>query len=92
MMTIEKLRNQIDRIDGNIIKNISRRNKLSKRIGELKAKLGLQVFDSKREEKLMRYYDMLCAEYQVSPRFVKRLFKIIINNSRGLQHSNKNID
>lgn len=85
MLTIKQLRGKIDKIDADIIKKLSRRKVLSIKIGKIKSKLKTKVVDNKREEQLMRYYEKLCSEFNLQPSFVKKLFKIIISNSKELQ-------
>lgn len=85
MTSIKKLRDKIDKIDVDIIKKISQRNIVSKKIGKLKAKLNKKVFDREREKQLMLRYKKLCHQYELSPIFIKKLFKLIIVNSRRLQ-------
>lgn len=85
MLTIKQLRKKIDEIDSSIIKKLSARQKLSIKIGQLKNKTGHKVIDVKREIKLMHLYETLCNKYQLQEDFVKRIFKIIINNSRKMQ-------
>jgi|HubBroStandDraft_4_1064222.scaffolds.fasta_scaffold768008_2 chorismate mutase len=85
MLTIKQLRKKIDAIDSSIIKKLSVRQKLSIRIGKLKSKSGKKVFDAKREIKLMHLYEALSNQYQLEEDYIKRLFKIIINNSRKMQ-------
>lgn len=82
MTSIKKLR---EKIDADIIDKISQRNILSIKIGQLKTKLDKDVFDKKREEEQMLYYKKICNQYQLSPSFIKGLFRLIIINSRKLQ-------
>lgn len=85
MQNLKQLRDKIDKIDAAIIKKLAMRRKLSNQIGLIKAQAGKQVIDTAREKKLMQFYDDLCAQYQLQPVFIKRLFKIIIKESRRLQ-------
>lgn len=85
MLTIKQLRKKIDAIDSSIIKKLSARQKLSIKIGKLKNKSGDKIIDAKREIKLMHLYETLSHKYHLQEAFVKRVFKIIINNSRNMQ-------
>lgn len=87
MQTIKRLRSQIDRIDENIIKNLAKREKMVIRIGQLKSKSSKKIIDTDREHYLMHLYEKLSLAYALKPSYVKRLFKIIITNSRKLQRS-----
>lgn len=85
MLTIKQLRKKVEDIDTTIIRKLSDRQKVSIKIGKLKTKSGDKVVDTKRELKLMRLYQSLSIKYHLKEDFVKRLFKIIIHNSRQLQ-------
>lgn len=85
MLTIKQLRDKIDKIDADIIKKLSQRKSLSIKIGKIKSKLDIRVVDNKREKQLMRYYEKLCSEFNLQSSFVKKLFEIIISNSKELQ-------
>ncbi len=85
MLTIKQLRDKIDKTDADIIKKLSQRKTLSIKIGEMKSKLGKKVINNKREKELMLRYEKLCLEYKLQATFIKKLFKIIIANSRELQ-------
>ena len=84
-MLIKQLRDKIDKIDAGIIKKLAQRKALSLKTGKLKAKSDKKVLDVQREAALMLRYEKLCAEYQLDAIFVKKIFKIIITNSRTLQ-------
>jgi chorismate mutase len=85
MLTIKKLRAKIDKIDADIIKKLSQRKTLSVKIGKLKSSFDGKIIDREREKKLIIRYEKLCAEYQLQPALVKKLFKIILADSRKLQ-------
>ena len=51
--TLNRLRRQIDRIDQSLLRLLNRRATLAVRIGNLKRKQGLPVFDSRREKQVL---------------------------------------
>lgn len=53
-MSLNQLRKQIDAIDLKLLRLLNCRATLAVRIGRLKRKEGLPVFDSQREEALLR--------------------------------------
>lgn len=85
MSTIEQLRAQIRNIDHEIIKSLALRQDLSKKIAELKKLSGKQIVDIDQEKKNFDFYESLSKEYVIDPKFVERLFKLIIINSRTIQ-------
>lgn len=85
MSTLKSLRNKIDKIDESIVKKLVARKKLSKKIGQIKLKNKVKVIDKKREKELLALHDQLALHYQLSSAFIRRLFKIIILDSRKSQ-------
>jgi chorismate mutase len=85
MPALKQLREKIDQIDAAIIKKLAQRQKLSKQVGQVKIKSGKKVFDPAREKQQNAAYEKLSAQYGLSPALTKRLFKIIILQSRKLQ-------
>jgi len=84
MQNLEQLREKIDVIDAAIIKKLAERQKLARRIGKFKAANNIPL-KIRPENKPAAAYEKLCEQYDLSPDFVKRLFKIIITHSRKQQ-------
>lgn len=89
MANIKDLRNKIDKLDHAIIKKIAQRNALVIKIGKIKNQINSKVLDTKREEQLIARYKKLSLTYGVKADFIKRLFKMIIANSRQLQKTRR---
>ena len=85
MSTIEQLREKIKQTDALIIETLSKRQALSKQIGQLKSNHGREVVDLTREKELFEFYEDLSDRYHLQQTFVKQLFKIIIAYSRKVQ-------
>ena len=85
MQTIDQLRCKIEQTDAMIIKKIAQREKLSKRIGQLKLEQGLEVIDLSREKDLFELYGELCKKHKLPEAFILQLFTVIINHSRKIQ-------
>lgn len=85
MSTIEQLREQIEQADTVIIEALSKRQELSKQIGQLKSNHGREIVDLTREKKLFEFYEDLSERHHLQQTFVKRLFKLIIAHSRKVQ-------
>ena len=52
MEELSRLRNQIDKIDGEILRLLNERAKLAKRVGEVKKSMGLEIHAPEREREL----------------------------------------
>jgi len=85
MTTITQLRTKIDKIDESIIKKISQRITVAKKIGLLKIKFNKKVLDKKREVELAKMYKKLSKQYKLKSGFVQELFGLIIGYSRRVQ-------
>lgn len=88
---LDKLRAQIDKLDREIIEKIHLREEIVLQVKKYKEQHNLQVFDAKREEFLDIYHTQLSLKYHVSVEFIKKLFKLIMDESKHLQLS-KNKD
>ena len=80
-MRIEDCREEIDRIDGELLRLLNRRARLALQIGELKARGGLPVRDAEREREVISRTRVtnggpLCEGS------VARIFRRIIRESR----------
>lgn len=86
MSTIEQLREQIQDTDCAIIRNLALRQNLCKKIARLKHLEGKSIIDMNQEKKNFELYQNLSKSYAIDPDFVARLFRLIIINSRTIQH------
>lgn len=85
MSDLDTLREQVQQIDKDIVKLLSDRQLLSKKIGQVKKETGQAIVDPEREQALENYYDTLSHSYSLDPTFLKQLFKLIILESREQQ-------
>jgi chorismate mutase/prephenate dehydratase len=82
--TIDSLREQIDRIDGQVLKLLNRRARLALRVGNAKMRRRHEVYVPGRER---RIYDRLFALNQgpLSNEAVRAIYREIISASRALE-------
>ena len=83
---MEKLRQEIEKTDREIIKLLNKRFGIVKRIADHKLKIGKSVRDSKREKELIQKY----VSKNKDKKFITDLFKIIINKSIKIQNERHN--
>ena len=86
-MTLDPLRRRIDRIDLQLLRLLNRRAAAALKIGELKKKHRLPVYDSRREQEILRRM----AEENPGPlpsASVKAIFGEILRRNRSLQSRN----
>ena len=83
-MSLDKLRRQIDRIDSRLLGLLNRRAELARRIGAVKKKHGLPIFDGKRERAVLeRLLDSNAGPLPQGA--VRRIFQEILSHNRRLQ-------
>ena len=87
--TLNQLRKRIDRIDRKLLGLLSDRAALAVRIGTLKRKEGLPVFDRRREAQVLsRLSRRRTGKLPASS--IRKIFQEILGENRKLQISRKN--
>jgi chorismate mutase len=81
---IKRRRDSIDKIDMQLVKLLNKRANLAKEIGKLKAKAGFKARSSEREKEVIGNVSSF-NNGPLSIKAVKRLFKLIINESRNTE-------
>ena len=83
-MTIDDIRQEIDRLDSELLGIFNKRAELALQIGELKKGLGLPVYDPAREK---RIFQRMKAENRgpLDDQAIIRLFERVVDESRRLE-------
>lgn len=83
-MTIDDIRCEIDRLDGELLKIFNQRAALALQIGEIKKERGLPVYDPSREK---RIFDRMknANSGPLEDSAIVRLFERVIDESRHLE-------
>jgi chorismate mutase len=84
-MTIKQIRSEIEEIDQQIIMLIAKRISLLPKIIDYKKQQHLNIFQPEREKQLFQKYWCLARERHLNPEFVRKLFELIIEESRNQQ-------
>lgn len=79
---LENLRIQIDNCDKEILLLLKRRMQTAKKIAEVKQRLNMEIFQLEREEKVIKERVSLGKEYLFSENFTKKLFQVIMDESK----------
>ena len=82
---LENLRLQIDNCDNEIMLLLKRRMQTAKKIAEAKQKLNMEIFQPEREEILIKTRVSKGKEYLFSENFTKKLFQVIMDESKREQ-------
>ncbi len=86
---IESLRKKIDRVDRQLLKLLTRRQALAKQIARHKKRSGLPLADRGREKLLLQKLKRQAKKAGLSPSFIARLFREILQESRQAQRETK---
>jgi chorismate mutase len=81
MNELEKLRSQIDKVDNEILKNLSRRIRLSRKVGEYKIKNNLPILDNGRWNKLIKGIVVKGEKLDVHSTIINEVWNAIHKNS-----------
>lgn len=83
-MTIDEIRGEIDRLDGELLRIFNERASLALSIGHLKKELDLPVYDPAREK---RIFARMTAENPgpLDDQAIVRLFERVVDESRRLE-------
>jgi len=88
MELAEKLlheRSLIDGIDEQIVKLLASRVQAARRIAEIKARYGLEIYNGKREAEVLVRVRKLSIAYNLNPERIEAIFKAIISYCREVQ-------
>ncbi|MCX6706982.1 MAG: chorismate mutase [Candidatus Woesearchaeota archaeon] len=82
---IRKQRKRIDSIDSKIIKLLSGRVVIGKKLGKLKKSKGLRITDRARERDVSENAKAIAKHHDLEPEFVEELFRKIVKYTREKQ-------
>lgn len=89
MKDIPAARQEIERIDSEIVRLIAARQECARVIGENKRNAGTNVFVPEREEELLRKLEKLAAKLKIPSANIRAIFREIISASVALQMHEK---
>jgi chorismate mutase len=84
-MSIETIREEINKVDGQIIRLIAQRQDLAGQIAQVKIRAGLPVHDKRRSAKVLESVYNQAAEKKIDPVAVQKIFEILISMSEDRQ-------
>ena len=85
--TLGRLRERIDVIDENLIRELAARMKVSAEIGEVKREHNVAIIQAARWEKVLEKVDAAAVQYGLDPKFVRAIFDAIHEESVRKQNS-----
>lgn len=84
-MTIETIRQEISRIDREIISLIAQRQVLAGKLGLLKHRDGTPIRNDERRATVLQDAFNLAVEYQINPVYIGQIFELLIEMSEERQ-------
>lgn len=84
-MTLEDLREKIDKIDDEIVALLESRVQIVKEIGELKNKLNIDVYNPQREREILK---RLQSKSSLTPHQIETIYQSIFTLTKVLQEEN----
>lgn len=85
-LTLRQLRKQIDRLDERLLRLLNTRARLAARVGELKKRKGLPLFDPRREREILRRLTEVNAG-PLPDASIEALFREVLRHARRLERS-----
>lgn len=80
-MSLEKLRNKIDKIDEKILKLMAERFEVTEKIGLYKKQNSLKTVDKNREKEMLTKFKVQSEKLNLPFKQVKKIFQEILNLS-----------
>jgi len=84
-MSLDTVRAEISRVDTEILRLITERQKLAGKIAQIKIAKGLPVHDQERTEKVLESVFGQAVESRIDPVAVQKIFEILIAMSEDRQ-------
>ena len=84
-MSLEELRNKIDKADDRIVKLIASRIRQAQEIGREKQKKGMQIEDATREERVLAHVREIARQENISEKDIEGIYRQIVNLSKSVQ-------
>ncbi len=81
-MTLQNLREEIDRIDCEILSLLGRRLAVAKKIAGIKKTNDLPILDSARESEIREKVRKMALEHHLSPAVMEDLFHLLLDYTR----------
>ncbi|MCT4574886.1 MAG: chorismate mutase [Alphaproteobacteria bacterium] len=85
MQDLSELREEINHIDEEIVKQIAQRFKITKKVGEYKKANNLPILNSGREEIIYRKLESLATEQGIDAEMLKSIWQTMMLQSKKEQ-------
>lgn len=86
-MTLSSLRLQLDQIDGQLLQLVNKRQQVIVKVAKFKKQENLKINQPQREQELISQKLAQALSLNLNPLFVKKMFRLILAESKRLQRS-----
>jgi chorismate mutase-like protein len=86
-MNLLKKREEIDKIDKELLKVLSKRMEIIKDISKIKKQQKIPVLQKKRIETMLKDRRKLAEKYKLNPDFIEKLYKGLIEESMRIEET-----
>lgn len=84
-MELDSLREEIDSIDKELLKLLSRRMEISRMVADIKQRLGTPVYDELREKMILNALKRQGKSLKLDEGFLEKLYQDILDESKRVQ-------
>ncbi|AGB01161.1 chorismate mutase [Methanoregula formicica] len=84
-MSLDHVRNEIAKVDRDIIALIAKRQELAKRVAAIKIREGIAIHDGRQSQKVLVSVFDRAVESKIDPVAVQKIFEILITMSEERQ-------
>jgi len=84
-MPLTKVRQEIDKLDKELLKLFKKRSKLVERVGIIKKKHGLPIFNKARELEIDKKLDKFAKKHGLRKTFLQKIWKTMIDEAKVIE-------
>lgn len=84
--SLDNLRERIDALDRELARILAERSRLIPKVVEAKLEQNLPIFQPEREARQYEKFATIAAEFGIDPDLVRKIFELIIEQSKDVQN------
>lgn len=84
-MPLTKVRKEIDKLDHQLMKLFKKRVTLVERVGMIKKKYGLPIFNKTRELEIDKKLDKFAKKHGLRKTFLQKIWKVMIDEAKVVE-------
>lgn len=84
-MPLTKVRQEIDKLDKQLLKLLKKRSRLVERVGIIKKKHGIPIFNKLRELEIDKKLDKFAKQHGLRKTFLQKIWKTMIDEAKLIE-------